>query len=115
MDIAKEKAAIQKRHREILSQLERLPEKQVVLELETKLAEAKQALTDKQGPLLEEILILGYRFRALGRLERGEDTSINPLNSVELIRDPPGLLLQRQLEASCCCVTRFTPIPPRGF
>ena len=88
MDIAKEKAAIQKRHREILRQLEKLPEKQAVLELERKLGEAKQALTDKQVPLLEEVLILGYRFRALGRLERGEDNSISPLTSVELIRDP---------------------------
>jgi hypothetical protein len=56
--------------KEILTQLLDLPEQQLILESERKLAEASQALTDKQVLLLEEALILKYRFNALERLER---------------------------------------------
>lgn len=88
MDTVRERQSIEKRYKEIVAELEELPERQLVLELEEKLKDAKKVLSSSQISLLEELLILRHRLKALERLEKGEDSSISPFDSVELVRDP---------------------------
>lgn len=70
MDIATELQNAKERQKEVINQINQLPERQPVLELEKKLAQAQAVLEGKQQPLLQEILRLEGEVRLLQRLSK---------------------------------------------
>lgn len=73
MDIAIELQNAKERQKEVINQINQLPERRPVLELQQNLAQAQGILEEKQQPLLQELLRLEGDIRTLQRLSRDGD------------------------------------------